>query len=182
MSQAPLRILGIDPGSRITGYGLIEITGSGPVCLSFDAIRLNEATLPGRLRQLFNTLQSVVETYRPQEVGIEKVFVHKNVDSAIKLGQARGVAIAAVATKDLALAEYAPREIKLAVVGTGAADKNQVAQMVKAMLKLSTMPPIDATDALAVALCHYHARLSRVTNQRKDSWRNYDRQVKRKTD
>jgi len=152
------RILGIDPGSRITGYGVIELQGRRTVYLASGCVRVDEETFPERLRGIFDGIGEVVAEYRPSEIAIEKVFVQRNVDSALKLGQARGAAICAVLSRSLPIAEYSPAEIKKALVGRGAADKQQVQHMVKTLLQLIESPQADAADALACALCHSHTR------------------------
>ncbi len=153
------RILGIDPGSRITGYGIIESKGAGHAHCDSGCIRLPSTGFPERLRLIFETLTDIIDTYRPEEVAIEQVFVNRNPGSALKLGQARGAAICAAVTSGLRVAEYSPREVKLAVVGGGGADKVQVQHMVKLLLGLDAMPSPDAADALGVALCHSHTRV-----------------------
>lgn len=153
-----IRILGIDPGSRVTGYGLIEVCGRESRYLASGCVRMEQAEFPERLRAIFDALSHVVAEYRPTEVAIEKVFVQRNVDSALKLGQARGAALCAVMNQSLPVAEYAPTQIKLALVGCGAATKQQVQHMVKTLLQLIDSPPEDAADALACALCHSHTR------------------------
>lgn len=152
------RILGVDPGSRITGYGVIELLRGRPVYVASGTIRAGDGLLPDRLRCIFARLTEVIAEYRPDELAIEQVFVHRNPSSALKLGQARGVAICAAAMQSLPVAEYSPREIKLAVVGGGGADKAQVGYMVKVLLSLSGRLQTDAADALAVAMCHGHRR------------------------
>jgi len=147
-------ILGIDPGSITVGYGIIQHTKGVTSYIASGCIRIGKLELPDRLKQIFLDLTQIIGQYSPQQVAIEKVFVHKNIDSALKLGQARGVAIAAAACQNLSLAEYSAREVKQAVVGYGNADKFQVQQMVKTILNLSAIPAADAADALAVALCH----------------------------
>lgn len=151
------RILGIDPGSRITGFGIIEQRAKGePLCLSGGCIRLTATDMPSRLGKLFIEIQAIVKEFQPTELAIEQVFVHKNIQSALKLGQARGVAMAAVVTNEVAVYEYAPRQIKQAIVGKGSADKNQIQHMIQILLSLNTKPQADTADALAVALCHLH--------------------------
>lgn len=153
-----LRILGIDPGSRITGYGVIEVAGGRASHVASGCIRTEGRHLPERLKVIFEEISTIVATYAPQEMAVEQVFVHKNVDSALKLGQARGAAICAGVVRNLTVAEYTPREIKQAIVGTGGAAKEQIQHMVTRLLKLSEPPQADAADALAVALCHSHVR------------------------
>ena len=152
-------ILGIDPGSRITGYGLIRVTGNDVAYLDSGCIRTtSEDTLGGRLLEIFNGIQQLMEAYKPSEVAIEQVFMHQNANTALKLGHARGAAMVACASDAMSIAEYAPRQIKQAVAGYGAADKDQVKQMVMRLLVLTRAPQADASDALAVALCHSHVR------------------------
>lgn len=152
------RILGIDPGSRITGYGVIDCEGSKQRYVASGSVRTGGGPLADRLRVIFADLSEVIATYAPHETAVEQVFVHVNPDSALKLGQARGAAICACASHDLPVGEYTPRQIKLAVTGTGAASKAQVQEMVKRILSLPAAPPSDAADALAVALCHGQSR------------------------
>ncbi|MDY6941958.1 MAG: crossover junction endodeoxyribonuclease RuvC [Pseudomonadota bacterium] len=149
------RILGIDPGSRITGFGVIERGSAGRHrYLASGCIRLDGSDVVDRLSLLFRRMTEVMDEYRPDEVGIEKVFVNRNVDSALKLGQARGVVLCVAGLRQLRVAEYAPRFVKQTVVGTGAATKTQVQHMVTTLLGLSGTPQADAADALAVAVCH----------------------------
>jgi crossover junction endodeoxyribonuclease RuvC len=153
-----IRILGIDPGSRMTGYGVIEVRDRRTVYVASGCVRMNDGDFPERLRTIFEGVGEVVERYRPTEIAIEKVFVQRNVDSALKLGQARGAAICAVVSRSLPIAEYSPAQIKQALVGRGAAAKEQVQHMVKTLLQLIESPREDAADALACALCHSHTR------------------------
>jgi crossover junction endodeoxyribonuclease RuvC len=152
------RILGIDPGSRITGFGLIDAEGTVVRHVANGSIRTAGGPFPQRLRCIFEQLSLVLDEYRPDMVAIEQVFVNRNVDSALKLGQARGAAICAAVTRDLPVAEYAPMQIKQAVVGTGGASKEQVQFMVRALLKIAQALQPDAADALAAALCHNQYR------------------------
>jgi len=149
-------ILGIDPGSRITGYGIARCRGRELEYIDSGCIRVAELPMADRLNTIFQGLVSLIEQYRPSEVGIEQVFVARNPDSALKLGQARGAAIVAAASCGLAVHEYTARQVKQALVGKGSADKSQVQHMVQALLRLSRKPQADAADALAVALCHAH--------------------------
>ncbi len=151
-------ILGIDPGSRRTGYGVINANGSRLEHITHGCIVLPEDELPERLRRIFDGLCLVIAQHCPQAVAVEQVFMSKNAGSALKLGQARGAAITAAVTSDLPVAEYSARQIKQAVVGTGAAQKEQVQHMVVALLKLSEPPQEDAADALATAICHAHSQ------------------------
>jgi len=150
------RILGIDPGSRITGYGVIDCEGTCNRYVDSGCIRVPDGPLAGRLKVIFESVRELVCAHRPEELAVEQVFVNRNVDSALKLGQARGAAICAAVVEGLAVSEYSAREVKLAVVGRGGADKAQVQHMVKALLELAATPQADAADALAVALCHVH--------------------------
>ena len=150
------RVIGIDPGSRITGYGIVDDTPDGLVYIASGCVRIKGSNFPQRLSQIFEGISSVVMEYRPDRLAIEQVFMHKNADSALKLGQARGAAICAVIAHGLPVYEYAARQIKLALVGKGNADKNQVRHMVKVLLGLQGGIQLDASDALAVAVCHAH--------------------------
>ena len=154
-----LRILGLDPGSRRTGYGVIERRGADWVHVAHGCVTVAgaEESLPERLRVIFESLRDLIATHAPGEVAIERVFVNRNVDSALKLGQARGAALCAV-PQGLPVFEYAPRAIKLALVGSGAAEKVQVAHMIRTLLSLQGRIATDASDALAVAVCHAHSR------------------------
>jgi crossover junction endodeoxyribonuclease RuvC len=152
------RVLGLDPGSLRTGYGLIDCDGPTQRYLAAGVIRTQGETLAERLRHIYVSLTQIIETHRPDEIAIERVFVHRNPDSALKLGQARGVAMCAASLLGAPVFEYAPRAIKLALVGTGNAEKLQVAHMVKAILAIDTALGLDASDALAVGLCHGQSR------------------------
>ncbi|MDO6562574.1 crossover junction endodeoxyribonuclease RuvC [Amphritea sp. 1_MG-2023] len=155
-------ILGIDPGSRITGYGIINSIGAKNEYVASGCIRLKGDELATRLAQVYAGVTQLIEQFCPQEMAIEQVFMARNPDSALKLGQARGVAIVAGANQGLEVAEYAARKVKQAVVGNGSADKSQVQHMVKSILKLPGLPQADAADALAIALCHAHTRSSLI--------------------
>ena len=150
------KILGIDPGSRITGYGIIEDTSRGAKYIASGSIRVGSDYFPDRLKLIFEGLVQVVELYRPDQMAIEQVFMHKNADSALKLGQARGAAICAVQAAGLPVYEYAARQVKQALVGKGNAEKAQVQHMVKILLNLQGDMQIDAGDALGICLCHAH--------------------------
>lgn len=151
-----MRILGVDPGSRVTGYGVIDSDGQKSRAVDSGCIRLGGGDLSGRLDRLFLDLNTVIEQWQPQVVAIESVFVSRSPASALILGHARGVAIVSATQNRLMVYEYAPRAIKQAVVGTGRAEKAQVQHMIKMLLGLSQIPATDAADALAVALCHAH--------------------------
>jgi crossover junction endodeoxyribonuclease RuvC len=152
-----VRVLGLDPGSRRTGFGVIECRGSECFHVAHGCIIVEGEEIAGRLRTIFERLQTLIAEYDPGEVAVERVFVNRNVDSALKLGQARGAALCAV-PQGLPVFEYAPRAIKLALVGSGAAEKPQVAHMIKLLLRIDSRIAPDASDALAVAVCHAHSR------------------------
>lgn len=147
-------ILGIDPGSLVTGYGLIRVEKNQRRYIASGVIATRKAPLPERLRTIFQGIRQLIEQYQPDHFAVEQVFMARNPDSALKLGQARGAAICAASLEQRPIFEYAAREVKLAVVGTGRAEKAQVAHMVKVLLALSGDLRSDAADALAVALCH----------------------------
>ena len=147
-------ILGIDPGSRTTGYGLVDNQPSQIRYVASGFLKTNGDSLPQRLGQIFQQIETVIQQHRPEHMSIENVFMQKNADSALKLGQARGAAICAGYQAGLEIAEYAPREIKQALVGTGAATKEQVQHMVKRILGLQQMLQADEGDGLAIAICH----------------------------
>jgi len=153
-------ILGIDPGSRITGYGVINSDGYDASYITSGCIKTGDEALPQRLAIIYSGIQELLVQYKPQEVAIESVFMHRNADSALKLGQARGAAICAVVNRALSINEYSPTEIKQSVVGRGNAAKEQVQHMVQVLLNLSASPAPDAADALAVAVCHANTRKS----------------------
>ena len=157
VTAASVRILGLDPGSRRTGFGVIECRGDRLLPLAHGCLNVAALAPAARLRRLFEGLRALIREHAPAEVAVERVFVSHNADSALKLGQARGAALCAI-PEGVAVFEYAPRAIKLAVVGSGAAEKFQVAHMVCALLALRERPGTDAADALAVAVCHAHAR------------------------
>ena len=151
------RILGIDPGLRITGFGVIEQHGSQLVYVASGCIKSNDKQLlPERIKTLLTGLREVIDTYRPDQAAIEKVFVNVNPQSTLLLGQARGAAISALVGADLSVAEYTALQIKQAVVGQGKAAKEQVQHMVVRLLNLAGAPSADAADALACAICHAH--------------------------
>ena len=154
MSCPPFRVLGIDPGSRSTGYGVLEISNRRAHYVASGCISAQQAELPQRLGTIFQGISQIISEFAPTIIAIESVFVAKNAASALKLGHARGVAIAAGVARDLPVFEYAARQVKQAVVGTGRANKEQVAHMVQVLLQLPGTPKADAADALAIALCH----------------------------
>lgn len=151
-------MLGIDPGSRTTGYGVIEAMGDTLRYVASGCVETTRGAFPGRLADIFRGVEAVIAEHAPDEFVIEEVFVARNPQSALKLGQARGAAIAAAVDADLPVSEYAARSVKQAVVGTGRATKEQVQYMVRVLLSLSAAPPSDAADALAVAICHVNTQ------------------------
>jgi crossover junction endodeoxyribonuclease RuvC len=152
------RILGIDPGSRVTGFGIVDSDGARTRYVASGCIRIEAIQFNARLERIFAAVRDLVLEYSPAQVAIEKVFVHKNADSALKLGHARAAAICGTFEGSVELFEYAARQVKLAVVGRGGADKQQVQHMVRAILALSKIPATDEADALAVAICHAHSQ------------------------
>lgn len=154
---ANLRILGLDPGSRRTGFGVIECRGPDYKHVAHGCIVVAGLEITERLRLIFESLQALISEHGPGEIAVESVFVNRNVSSALKLGQARGAALCAI-PQGIPVFEYAPRAIKLALVGSGAAEKVQVAHMIKTLLRLNERISPDASDALAIAVCHAHTR------------------------
>lgn len=156
------RVIGIDPGSRITGYGVLEAGKQELVYLESGCIRTGNASFPERLAEIYHSVNTLIKQHQPDVLAIEEVFLAKNVDSALKLGQARGVAIAAGVANGLPVFEYAARKVKQTVVGSGRASKEQVQHMVRVLLRLPGLPQTDAADALAIAICHVNtSRLDR---------------------
>ena len=153
-SSATIRVLGIDPGSQCTGFGVLDATGARLTYVASGVIRTGHGEFASRLHEIFRCVRTVVAQYRPQEIAIERVFVNRNPDSALKLGQARGAAICGTADANAEVFEYATRQIKQAVVGSGSAEKAQVQLMMKSILKLEGPVTADAADALATAVCH----------------------------
>ncbi len=147
-------ILGIDPGSRSTGFGLIDNHTNRIEYIASGNIQTSGDSLPQRLGQIFGAVAELIQDHRPEQMGIENVFMARNADSALKLGQARGAAICAAHQAGLEIAEYAPREIKQALVGSGSASKDQVAHMVKRLLGIQQELQSDEADGLAIAICH----------------------------
>lgn len=174
-------VLGIDPGSRITGYGVLDLSTPRPRYVASGCIRIQPGDLAQKLAQVYAGVAELIAIHRPAEFAIEQVFMSRNPDSALKLGQARGTAIVCAANHGLSVYEYAARQVKQAVTGTGAADKVQVQHMVTAVLGLSATPQADAADALAIALTHSHARTGLLQqgsyggrrSGRGQSWRDY---------
>ncbi|UCB56211.1 MAG: crossover junction endodeoxyribonuclease RuvC [Thiotrichales bacterium] len=169
-----IRIIGIDPGSRITGYGVLDTDGFRHQYVSSGFIRIKADTLGDKLGIIYTEVGKIVAAWKPESMAIEQVFVKNNVDSALKLGQARGAAICAAVQANLPLGEYTPRAIKKAVVGSGAADKQQIQLMVQRLLGLEELPQSDEADALAIAICHaHHVKIrstGRVRGVRRGRW------------
>ncbi len=155
-------ILGLDPGSRVTGYGIIRENNRKLEYIDSGCIRTGEGELSHRLLEIFNGICQLMEKFSPAEVAIEEVFMHENPSSALKLGHARGVAMVACASHRVKVSEYSAREVKLSLVGYGAAQKEQVKHMVVSLLMLNSMPQADAADALGIAICHSHMRNSQI--------------------
>ncbi len=155
-------ILGIDPGSRVTGYGLINSVGNKLEYIACGCIRTETDSQPERLKIIYTGLRQVIEKFSPQQAAIEEVFMGRNASSALKLGQARGSAMVACLSHDLPIEEYSARKVKKAIVGSGAADKSQVQHMVKALLSISDNITEDAADALAIAICHANTQASLI--------------------
>ncbi|HEY3130738.1 MAG TPA: crossover junction endodeoxyribonuclease RuvC [Acidobacteriota bacterium] len=151
-------VLGVDPGSRITGYGVIRSNGQKHECLTYGCIRrASDHALPQALRNIYETLNAILDEYRPQAIAVESLFHALNAKSALILGQARGIVLLCAAVHDVSVHEYSPLEIKKAVAGYGRAEKSQLQEMAKLLLNLQRIPePHDASDALAVAVCHVH--------------------------
>jgi crossover junction endodeoxyribonuclease RuvC len=170
-------IIGVDPGSRFTGYGVIQWQGNQSHYVDSGCLSIASYSMSERLQKIFTGLQAIVQLHQPHEAAIEQVFMHQNPGSALKLGQARGAAIVALGT---VISEYSAKQVKQSVVGYGAAAKTQVQHMVKRLLNISIDLQADAADALAVALCHAHMRFcsnkigEKVTSKkRSSSWRDY---------
>ncbi len=159
-----MRILGVDPGSVVLGFGVLESNGGGCRLVDFGCLRLSsKEAFPQRLKRIYDEVSRVIELYQPDQFVIEDLFHAHNVQAALKMGHARGVAILAAVNHAIPTSEYSPREIKLSVVGNGAASKQQVQHMVGQLLHLQQLPePLDASDALAVALCHFHRMKAQV--------------------
>ena len=156
-----MAVIGIDPGTALTGYGIIEeLPDQSLQVIDFGVIRTDSTDKPEiRLRKIFSQLNEILSIYKPETGAVEKLYFQRNTRTAMSVGQARGVAILSLAEAGLSISEYGPVEIKQAVVGYGKASKNQVQQMVKILLNLQDIPkPDDAADALAVAICHIHSR------------------------
>jgi crossover junction endodeoxyribonuclease RuvC len=158
-----IRLLGIDPGLRFTGWGVLEVDGNRLRHLGDGVIATNSAdSVPDRLKVLHDALGAVMDAWRPDEAAVEETYVNRNGTATLKLGYARGVALLAPALRGIVVAEYGAKTVKLSVVGTGGADKDQVQMMVRRLLPGAMLKRADAADALAVAICHAHHRASRL--------------------
>ncbi len=164
--MSPIRIIGIDPGSRSTGYGIVDTDGIRLVHVASGFVKSGEGDWAERLRTIYAGLDEIIDTHAPGELAIEKVFLHRNPSSALKLGQARGVAILAGALRSLVVHEYSPNEVKQAVTGKGHASKEQIQYMAKILLSLREPPQTDEADALAVAICRAHLRSTGARRER----------------
>jgi len=162
MVTGALTILGIDPGSQVTGFGVIVVEGRAMRYLASGCIRTRGGEMADRLRIIFEGATRLVDQYQPDEISVERVFMHRNADSALKLGQARAAALCGTFLRLTPVHEYAAREVKLAVTGSGAAEKVQVAHMVRKLLAVRGPLAADAADALAVAICHAQLRKGRA--------------------
>lgn len=157
------RILGIDPGSRVTGFGVLDFEGDSPTYVTSGTVSSHQGDFPTRLKQIFQSVREIVAEFEPDIVVVESVFMHRNPGSALKLGHARSAALCATFEFDVEVFEYSPRAIKQAIVGTGSASKEQVQHMVVRLLGLNGSPAEDAADALATAMCHVHQNRVRLT-------------------
>ncbi len=169
-------ILGIDPGTQVMGYGLIQCKGEKMAIIQYGIIRLSKyKNHEIRLRKIFERVTELIKEYFPDEVALEAPFYGKNVQSMLKLGRAQGVAMAAALNRGIPIQEYAPKKVKQAVTGNGNASKEQVANMIQVLLKLKDVPNqlLDATDALAVAICHYYSSKYGILGGGKKSWKSF---------
>lgn len=167
------RILGIDPGSRATGYGVIASDGRHSERLGGGVIRVGELPWPARLGAIFTRVAALMTEFEPHEVAVEQLIFARDPSAALKLGQARGAVLCAALRDTVTVHEYSPKSVKLAVVGSGGADKAQVAHMVRVLLNLSETPPEDEADALAIALCHAHSMGIPARKRAAASWRDF---------
>ncbi len=157
------RVIGIDPGSRRTGFGVIDVHRTKLTYVASGVIHLKEKIFSDRLKIIFDDLSGILDQYKPEQMSVEEVFFARDPRAALKLGQARGVALLAGVKFGIDIGEYSAKSIKLSVVGSGSADKRQVQLMVTTLLELSSPPPEDAADALAAAICHAHSMTTNLT-------------------
>lgn len=170
-------ILGVDPGTNVMGYGLLGVVGKTPSMIAMGVIELNKFESHYlRLKRIYDRIIGIVEQYKPDEMAIEAPFFGKNVQSMLKLGRAQGVAMAAALAREVPITEYEPRKIKMAITGNGAASKEQVQQMLVRILTIpqsSLLPQLDATDALAAALCHHYESTRPIPTKSSSSWKDF---------
>ncbi|SEJ48518.1 Holliday junction endonuclease RuvC [Cyclobacterium xiamenense] len=168
-------ILGIDPGTTVMGYGLLLVTGNSYSVLQFGVIHLKKYSDHAlKLKKIFDKISGILEEFSPDAVALEAPFYGQNVQSMLKLGRAQGVAMAAALAKEIAITEYSPKKVKQSVTGNGNASKEQVAEMLKTLLNLKELPQLlDATDALAVALCHHFHEGRIQTRGRSAGWKSF---------
>jgi crossover junction endodeoxyribonuclease RuvC len=167
------RVLGIDPGSRTTGYAIIDTDGSRSLRVASGCIRVGEHPWPARLGLIFDRVAELVALHRPHEMAVEQLIFARDPKAALKIGQARGAVLCAGLKGGVTVHEYSPKTVKLAVVGTGAAEKSQVQHMVRVLLALPAEPPEDEADALAIALCHAHSLGIPARGRAAASWRDW---------
>ena len=170
-------IIGIDPGTNVMGYGILGVNGKTPQAIAMGVLKLDKfETHYLRLRRIYDRVLSLVEQYLPDEMAIEAPFFGKNVQSMLKLGRAQGVAMAAALAREVPIAEYEPRKIKQAITGNGAASKEQVQEMLRRILSIpkeNLLPELDATDALAAALCHFYESSRPIQHNTCSSWKDF---------
>ncbi len=170
-------ILGIDPGTTIMGYGLLQVNGNNPTLIVMGVLQLDKFDDHYmKLRRIFERVVALIDQYHPDELAIEAPFFGKNVQSMLKLGRAQGVAMAAALSRDIPIVEYAPLKIKMSITGNGKASKEQVADMLKRILKISDeqmLPQLDATDGLAAALCHFYQTNKPASAKSYTSWKDF---------
>lgn len=170
-------ILGIDPGTNVMGYGVLSITQNKLTTLGLGSIHIKDEDAGLKLKTIFERTTSLLEQFRPDEVAIEAPFYGKNVQSMLKLGRAQGVAMAATLVKEIPISEYSPRKVKQSITGSGAASKEQVASMIKSLVNLETIPKnLDATDGLAVAICHHFQSSNPLVGGKKGGWDSFIKQ------
>jgi len=175
LDTAPLRhrVLGIDPGSRNTGYGVIDTDGQRSACVARGCVRVGQHAWPERLGLIFDEVAALVAEHRPHEMAVEQLIFARDATAALKIGQARGAVLCAGLKGGVVVHEYSPKSVKLAVVGTGNAEKSQVQHMVRILLSLSDQPGEDEADALAIALCHAHSMGIPQRKRAAASWRDF---------
>ena len=168
-------ILGIDPGTNIMGYGIIAVHGNNVTLVSLGVLKLVKSVdHPGKLKHIFEKCIALIETHHPDELAIEAPFFGKNVQSMLKLGRAQGVAMAAALSRSIPIFEYSPRKIKQSITGKGNASKEQVASMLKSILSMKENPEtLDASDGLAVALCHYFQKSGKESGKKYSGWNSF---------